>query len=59
MAATLTHGEYPFLKELGIEAENKGAYMGQWLGNGPAITALNPANNKPIAIVHGVCCFLS
>lgn len=54
MAAELTINDYPFLKELGIEAENKGAYMGEWLGNGPAITAVNPSNGKAIAIVHGV-----
>lgn len=31
----LSYSKYPFLKELGIEAENHGAYYnGKWTGSG-------------------------
>jgi aldehyde dehydrogenase family 7 protein A1 len=48
--STLTYKDFPFLKELGIEEVNLGVYRnGEWVGNGPEYTAINPHNNKPIA----------
>jgi aldehyde dehydrogenase family 7 protein A1 len=48
----LSHAKYPFLAELGIQADNLGVYKrGQWVGNGPTHTAVNPHDNKPIARV--------
>jgi len=49
----LTFNEYPFLKELGLQEENFGVYNGQWMGNGPVITAINPSTGKAIARVKG------
>ena len=41
------------LRELGLTAENPGAYAGKWIPTaGPAITARNPATGKPIAVVR-------
>jgi len=49
-STTLTYNEYPFLKELGLEETNNGVYhSGQWVGNGPEFTSVNPHNNKAIA----------
>jgi len=49
----LTVDKYPFLKELGIEAENQGCLRnGKWTsekGSNKYFTALNPHNNEPIA----------
>ncbi|CAI7882032.1 unnamed protein product [Closterium sp. NIES-53] len=47
---------YPFLKELGLQAENLGAYGGkaaggEWMGKGNKITSVSPATGKPIADV--------
>jgi aldehyde dehydrogenase family 7 protein A1 len=48
--SSLTFSEYPFLKELGLEEINLGVYKGgEWVGNGPEFTSVNPHNNKPIA----------
>lgn len=43
---------FPFLKELGLKEENYGVYDGEWFGNGPLYTSVNPADNKPIATVR-------
>ena len=55
MEANLSHAEFPFLKELGIEEVNFGVYRsGEWVGHGPQYTAVNPHDNRPIAkIVMG------
>jgi aldehyde dehydrogenase family 7 protein A1 len=48
----LSHANYPFLAELGIKADNAGSYKrGEWVGNGPTFTCVNPHDNKPIARV--------
>lgn len=49
-ASGLTYDQYPFLKELGIEAANDGCYKnGEWSSSGDRFyTSLNPHNNKPI-----------
>jgi aldehyde dehydrogenase family 7 protein A1 len=49
----LTYGDYPFLKELGIEAENLGVYNGSWTGSGKSYTTSSPHNGKPIAVIKG------
>jgi len=50
---SLTYNQYPFLKELGINEDNKGCYRnGEWVGSGKVITSYNPANGKPIARVQ-------
>jgi len=43
--------KYAFLKELGLEDQNKGVYHGKWSGSGETVTSLCPANGKPIAQV--------
>ncbi|KAH0895151.1 hypothetical protein HID58_057580 [Brassica napus] len=45
--------EYEFLSEIGLSSShNLGNYVGgKWLGNGPVVSTLNPANNQPIAQV--------
>lgn len=48
----LTFGDFPFLAELGIGAENQGVYNGSWGGSGELLTSYNPANGKPIARVR-------
>jgi len=49
----LTFNNYPFLKELGLTEDNAGCYRnGEWVGSGATVTAVNPANNKPIARVR-------
>jgi aldehyde dehydrogenase family 7 protein A1 len=53
MNSQLTYDEYPFLKELGLEKDNKGfSAYGKWSGEGEVITSVNPHNGKPIAIVR-------
>ena len=48
----LTFNQYPFLKELGLSEVNAGCYRnGEWVGDGPEQVAINPHDNKPIAIV--------
>mmetsp|Transcript_13279 Transcript_13279/g.13077 ORF Transcript_13279/g.13077 Transcript_13279/m.13077 type:complete len:236 (-) Transcript_13279:867-1574(-) len=47
---SLTFSKYPFLQELGLKEENHGVYRkGEWVGNGPTFTSVNPHNNQPIA----------
>ena len=49
-SSTLTFSEFLFLKELGLEELNLGVFhSGEWVGNGPLYTSVNPHNNKPIA----------
>lgn len=40
--------EYEFLSEIGLSSShNLGNYIGgKWLGNGPLVSTLNPANNQ-------------
>ncbi|XP_071794789.1 alpha-aminoadipic semialdehyde dehydrogenase-like [Asterias amurensis] len=47
-------GKYPFLQELGIEAENAGAFTGSgaWGGKGELVTSYSPINGEPIATVR-------
>jgi aldehyde dehydrogenase family 7 protein A1 len=53
MESSLTFEQYPFLKELGLEEINYGVYRdGEWVGNGPEYTSVNPHNNKPIAKIR-------
>jgi aldehyde dehydrogenase family 7 protein A1 len=49
----LTYDKYPFLKELGIEAENNpGSYFnGKWHHGKQIVESINPATNEPIATV--------
>ncbi|ELU06714.1 hypothetical protein CAPTEDRAFT_179534 [Capitella teleta] len=44
--------KYAFLKELGLDKENKGVFDGKWGGQGETITSYCPANNQPIAHVQ-------
>eukprot|EP01105_Mastigella_eilhardi_P005494 TRINITY_DN17191_c0_g1_i1.p2 TRINITY_DN17191_c0_g1~~TRINITY_DN17191_c0_g1_i1.p2 ORF type:complete len:530 (-),score=180.59 TRINITY_DN17191_c0_g1_i1:68-1603(-) len=46
-----TYDKYPFLKRLGIEAENAGCYDGSWFGSGPVMESVNPATGEVIARV--------
>lgn len=39
------------LKTLGIEAENFGAFNGEWFGNGEKLEVTSPIDGKPIATV--------
>ena len=49
-ANKLTFNEHPFLKTLGLSEVNFGVYRrGEWVGNGPEFTSVNPHNNEPIA----------
>lgn len=43
--------KYSWLKELGLEAQNKGVYCGEWVGNGEEVTSYSPTTNEPIAKV--------
>jgi aldehyde dehydrogenase family 7 protein A1 len=52
-AGALTFDKYPFLKELGLAAENQGVFNGKWSGSGDWFTSVNPATNEPIARVRG------
>ncbi|KAK3858063.1 hypothetical protein Pcinc_014684 [Petrolisthes cinctipes] len=44
--------KYAFLKELGLQENNKGVYNGKWFGNGEVVTSMCPANKRPIAQVQ-------
>merc|ERR1719489_699804 len=44
--------KYAFLKELGLQEDNKGVFNGQWGGSGEVVTSLCPANGRPIAKVQ-------
>jgi acyl-CoA reductase-like NAD-dependent aldehyde dehydrogenase len=49
----LTYHKFDFLKELGIEKENLGAYhSNKWESNGKWTTTLNPNTNEPIAKIR-------
>lgn len=49
----LTFNQYPFLRELGLSEDNSGCYRnGEWVGSGQVVTAISPADNKPIARVR-------
>jgi hypothetical protein len=50
----LCFDEYPFLKELDLEEENNGVFNGEWFGNGPIYTTLNPSTGQAIARIRGV-----
>ncbi len=52
-SAKLTFDQYPFLKELGLTAENNpGAYYnGKWHHGREMLTIVNPATDEPIATV--------
>ena len=51
--SNLTHTKYPFLKECGIEAENKGCFNGkEWVANGNVVTSYNPTTGEAIATVR-------
>lgn len=42
--------EHPFLKEIGIESTNFGAYYnGKWQGTGVVLESINPSNEKVIS----------
>lgn len=46
----LEYPKYPFLKELGIEPENMGAYYnGKWQGNGEILKSTNPSTEQVIS----------
>lgn len=46
----LAYNKYPFLKELGIEPENFGAYYdGKWQGNGEVLQSINPSTEEIIS----------
>jgi aldehyde dehydrogenase family 7 protein A1 len=47
----IDNSEYSWLKELGLQADNKGVFHGSWAGSGEVTTSLCPANNQPIARV--------
>jgi aldehyde dehydrogenase family 7 protein A1 len=52
-SAELTFADYPFLADLGIEADNAGVYCGgKWSGSGKVITSYCPSTGKPIARVN-------
>ena len=53
MVESLTFGQYPFLKELGLGETNFGAYFDvKWTGSGDEVVSINPATNKPIARIR-------
>ena len=46
----LTFENYPFLKALGLNPENHGAfYGGKWVGTGSVEHSINPATREQIA----------
>ncbi len=53
-ATKLSYDRYPFLKELGIEAENNaGSYVdGKWVKGKNILQSVNPATNEVIATVN-------
>jgi aldehyde dehydrogenase family 7 protein A1 len=52
MSLLIDNPKYSWLKELGLESVNKGAYWGQqWGGSGAEIESVTPATNEPIAKV--------
>lgn len=52
-SSSLTFGQYPFLKELGLGETNHGVYYdGKWTSSGEEVVSVNPATNKPIAKIR-------
>ena len=52
--AELEYAKHPFLKELGIEAENFGAYYnGKWQGSGEVLKSINPTTGEVISTTRG------
>ena len=44
------YSKHPFLKELGIEPENFGAYYnGKWQGDGEVLKSINPVTEEVIS----------
>lgn len=43
---------FSFLKDLGLERVNKGAYNGEWRGNGEIVKSIDPATKEVIAEVQ-------
>ncbi|XP_052796221.1 alpha-aminoadipic semialdehyde dehydrogenase-like [Mya arenaria] len=43
--------KYSWLKDLGLDVDNKGVFCGEWLGNGEVVTSYSPTTNQPIAKV--------
>lgn len=49
----LTYNNFPFLKELGLEAENRGVLLDEkWIGDGEAVTSYNPNTGEAIARIR-------
>ncbi|KAI1283739.1 putative aldehyde dehydrogenase family 7 member A1 -like protein [Halotydeus destructor] len=46
-----TSSKFAFLRRLGIERTNAGAFNGSWSPSGPVVKSICPAYNKPIAEV--------
>lgn len=44
--------KYSFLKDLGLNTTNAGAYNGKWFGSGPAVKSIDPATGNVIAEVQ-------
>lgn len=44
--------KFPFLKELGLGAENPGVFDGTWGGSGSVVTSVDPSTGAPIASVR-------
>jgi aldehyde dehydrogenase (NAD+) len=41
------------LKSLGIDAQNRGAYAGEWIDTtGPVLESVNPTTGEPLAAIH-------
>ena len=53
MTSKTTKMKYEFLKELGIQSENSGAYCGEWLKtSGGSLAARAPGTGETIAVVQ-------
>jgi aldehyde dehydrogenase family 7 protein A1 len=53
----LSFDKYPFLKDLGLQAENNvGVFDGEWKASGVSIDSTTPIDNSRIATVQlGTC----
>lgn len=50
----IEYEKHPFLKEVGIQAENFGAYYnGKWQGNGEVFKTINPSTEEVITTTKG------
>lgn len=50
MDADLAYDKYPFLKDIGIDRENFGAfYNGKWQGNGELIKSISPTTEETVS----------